>query len=59
MAGFTKLQYLGHRKNDRSEMGYIELVNNPIAIQEKADNEAEKKSKEFPTFWEWEKKVLS
>ena len=41
-AGFTRIKYLGLRKNDRAKMCYIEMINNPIEIFEKNEMEQEK-----------------
>lgn len=39
-AGFTRIKYLGLRKNDRARMCYIELIGNPIEIFEKNETDA-------------------
>ena len=33
--GFTRIKYLGLRKNDKGRYGYIELINNDIDLEEK------------------------
>lgn len=40
--GFTRIKYLGLRRNDRARMCYIELVKNPIEIFEKNTIDQEK-----------------
>lgn len=39
-------------------MCYIELVNNPIEIYEKNEEQAEKERLGLQSFWSWEHKLL-
>ena len=40
-AGFTRVKYLGRRSNDKAKVGMIELIGNPIEIEEKEEEQAE------------------
>lgn len=56
--GFTKIENIGPRKNDKAKMAMIELVGNPI--QQWEDQQDKEAAEEFgrDTYWQWELKVL-
>ena len=39
-AGFTRVTYLGRRRNDKAQVGMIELLGNPIEEYEKEEEKA-------------------
>jgi hypothetical protein len=53
-AGFTRIEYIGNRTNDRSKTAMIELINNPQAEFEKNEEAVEKDAYGIKSFWEWE-----
>jgi hypothetical protein len=57
-AGFTRITYLGLRKNDRAEMCHIEMIGNPMEIYEKNEFEQKKESLGLQSYWDWEHKLL-
>jgi hypothetical protein len=57
-AGFTRVKYLGRRRNDRARVAQIELIGNDIEVYEKSEKENFKNTLGLPTFWAWERKIL-
>lgn len=57
-AGFTRVKYLGLRRNDRARMAYIEMIGNPVEIYEKNELQSEKERLGLQTYWAWEHKIL-
>ena len=57
-AGFTRIKYLGLRRNDRARMCYIEMIGNPIEIYEKNEAQSERERLGLQTYWSWEHKIL-
>ena len=57
-AGFTRVEKLGPRPNDRAMMARIELVNNPYQVWEERQEAQRADDLGKPSFWEWELKVL-
>lgn len=57
-AGFTRIEYLGQRHNDKAQICYIELVNNPYYIYEKNEEARERERLGLQSYWSWEHKLL-
>lgn len=57
-AGFTRIEYIGNRSNDRSKTAMIELIDNPQSQFEKNEEAVEKDSNGLKSFWEWEQGLL-
>lgn len=57
-AGFTRVKYLGLRKNDRARVAYIEIIGNEIENYEKNEMQNEKERLGISSFWQWERKLL-
>lgn len=57
-AGFTKIQKMGPRANDRAEMAIIELVDNPYLNYERQVDQMASEELGRDTYWQWELKLL-
>lgn len=57
-AGFTRVEYLGKRRNDKARVAKIELVNNPIEQYEKNEFRQQVQAQNLQSFWAWEHKIL-
>jgi large subunit ribosomal protein L17 len=57
-AGFTRIKYLGLRRNDRARMAYIEIIGNEIENYEKNEYQNERDRLGLQSFWSWERKIL-
>ena len=57
-AGFTRIEYLGRRRNDKAKVAMIEIIGNPVEEYEKNELELEKEQHDLQTFWQWEKNLL-
>ncbi len=57
-AGFTRVKYLGLRRNDRARMAYIEIIGNAIETYEKNEYQNQKERLGLQSFWSWERKIL-
>ena len=56
--GFTRVEYLGRRKNDKAEMAMIEFTKNPIRDYEENEQALEVDDFGLQTFWAWEQSLL-
>ena len=52
--GFTRVEYLGRRKNDKAAMAMIEFTKNPIRDYEENEQALEVEDFGLQTFWAWE-----
>jgi hypothetical protein len=57
-AGFSRIEFIGRRTNDKSKTAMIELIGNPQYEFEKNEQEVEKETHGLKTFWEWEQGLL-
>lgn len=57
-AGFTRIEFTGKRRNDKSETAMIELIGNDQSEFEKNEDAVEKEESEVKSFWEWEQGLL-
>jgi large subunit ribosomal protein L17 len=57
-AGFTRVEYLGRRNNDKARMAMIEFTKNPIREYEKNEEALEKEDFDLKSFWQWEMELL-
>ena len=56
--GFTRIQHIANRRNDKAKAAVIELIGNPQSEFEKNEEAVEKAAKEVKTFWQWELGLL-
>jgi large subunit ribosomal protein L17 len=49
--GFTRVEYLGRRDNDKAEMAMIEFTKNPIREYEQNEEQLEIDDFQLKTFW--------
>jgi len=57
-SGFTRVQYVGRRNNDKAEQAIIEFVDNPLIDHEREYEEKMIADENIHSFWEWEHKLL-
>jgi len=57
--GFTRVEYLGRRRNDKAEMAMIEFTKNPIREYEENEAALEIEDFDMTTFWQWEANILT
>ena len=57
-AGFTRVQSMGTRQNDRAPVGMIEIMGNKYQEIDRLQVEEDKQLYDLDTFWQWEAKVL-
>ena len=58
-AGFTRIENLGHRLNDKAPVSMIEIIGNEIAEFQKNEQEVEIAQYGLESYWEWENKLLT
>ena len=57
-AGFTRIQRLPRRRNDKAEASVIEILGNKQSEFEKNEEAVEKEEYGIKSFWEWEQGLL-
>ena len=57
-AGFTRIEFTGKRRVDKSETAIIELIGNDQQEFEKNEDRVEKEDAGIKSFWEWESGLL-
>lgn len=50
-AGFTRIEYLGRRRNDKAQVAMIEILGNPVEQFERDEEELEKDQYGLQTYW--------
>ena len=58
-AGFTRIEYLGRRLNDKAEVSMIEIIGNEIAEFQENEQKVEIEQYGLESYWEWENKLLT
>jgi hypothetical protein len=56
--GFTRVNRIDNRTNDKAEMAVIEILGNPHIEYEKNEMEIEIEENEIQSFWSWEAGLL-
>ena len=56
-AGFTRVENCGRRKNDKAQVGMIEIMGNDLQELQRNKVEVEKEQFNLETFWQWEAKI--
>lgn len=57
-AGFTRIEFTGKRRMDKSETAMIEIIGNDQSEFEKNEDAVEKEESGLKSFWEWEQGLL-
>ena len=56
-AGFTRIQSMGNRENDRAPVGMIEIMGNHFQEEQRQNIDYLVKTYDLDTFWQWESKI--
>ncbi|CAI2375106.1 unnamed protein product [Moneuplotes crassus] len=56
--GYVRVVKSHIRRGDKAQMAYIEYIGNSIEIFEEENRIREQETKNLPSFWEWEMKIL-
>ena len=56
-AGFTRVESMGTRANDKAQVGMIEIMGNHFQEEKRQNIDALVKEFDLDTFWQWESKI--